>query len=273
MANLHSGIPERIEHSIGNLADSGFDLRTIQDHEIDIGAGKQLFPAIAAKGNQSHIPVAVPYLGLPETIDDKPVDNPTMAPQFVICALCPGPDFLKDSPLSPKLCNHPLHRVTVFFAGAHSYNPVNRQNKYLAVTYLPGIGSHPDFIDHLIDLVRSDNYFNFYFRDEIDNIFGPPVDLRMTFLPAVSFHLADGHPGNADAVQRIFYIIELKRFYYCFDFSHNPFLFNASLLFPAGCNLSQTRQPGTCLPHFRLSAHINRKVTHYLKFCTPASPS
>jgi hypothetical protein len=111
-------------------------------------------------------------------------------------------------------------RVPASFAGPYPDDIFNGQNKNLSVTNFFRVGGSPDGIDHPINLVSIHHQFNFQFRIEIDIVFRTAVHFFMAFLPAVAFHLRDGHSGNTDFGQGLFHSVKLERLDDCLNFLH-----------------------------------------------------
>ena len=55
---------------------------------------------------------------------------------------------------------------------------------------------------------------------EVDDVFGAAVELRVTLLAPEALDLGDGEPGHADLGQRLAYLVELERLDDRFDLLH-----------------------------------------------------
>ena len=75
-----------------------------------------------------------------------------------------------------------------------------------------------------IDAADFDNDLDLDLWDEVNGVFGAPVDLRMAFLSAESLDLGHGHSLDTDFAERIAHIIEAKGFYNGGDELHQSFL-------------------------------------------------
>ncbi|AAN79047.1 Hypothetical protein c0569 [Escherichia coli CFT073] len=67
-----------------------------------------------------------------------------------------------------------------------------------AVANFSGVSRFADDIDHFIELVISNRHINFYFWQEVDAVFRPPVQLGMPFLTPETFHFGDGQALNTN---------------------------------------------------------------------------
>ena len=71
-------------------------------------------------------------------------------------------------------------------------------DEYLAIADLAGFGAVDNRLDDFFHAIIGDRNFDFRFRQEIDNVFGAAVKLRMPALPAKSFDFANGHALHAN---------------------------------------------------------------------------
>ena len=65
--------------------------------------------------------------------------------------------------------------------------------------------------------------FDFDLGQEVHGVFAAAVDFGVAFLPAESFHFADGHAFDADFAEGVFDFLELERLDDGFDFLHAVF--------------------------------------------------
>src|SRR3546814_4444731 len=87
--------------------------------------------------------------------------------------------------------NPRLHSERVFagFAGADAYGLVKVVDENLAVADLAGMSRLADRIDRGIELVVGNRDFDLHFRQEIDHVLGPAIQLGMAFLPAKALEI------------------------------------------------------------------------------------
>src|SRR3954471_5475350 len=83
-----------------------------------------------------------------------------------------------------------------FFIGADANGLLNVGNENLPITDFSGFGRLDDRGDGAIQLLVTEDNFDFDLRQEIDSIFAAAIDFRVTFLPTEPLHFADGHTFN-----------------------------------------------------------------------------
>ena len=74
-----------------------------------------------------------------------------------------------------------------------------------------GLSGAADGIDRLIDQLVADHDFDFYLRQEVDDIFRTPIKLGVPFLAPKPFRLGDGDSLEADLLEGFFDFVELER--------------------------------------------------------------
>src|SRR6185437_5912220 len=70
-------------------------------------------------------------------------------------------------------------------------------DEYLAVANSTSLSGAPDRIDRFFHHVVADHDLDFHLREKIDDVFGAPVELRVSFLPTEALGLGDGDPLQA----------------------------------------------------------------------------
>ena len=85
------------------------------------------------------------------------------------------------------------------------------EDEDLAVTNLAGAGGLFDRFDDLFDVVGLDGSLDLYLGQEVDDIFGAPIQLGVPFLPAETFHFGDRDALDADGGQRLTHFVKLER--------------------------------------------------------------
>ena len=77
-----------------------------------------------------------------------------------------------------------------------------------------------DRLDNPLGQAVLDDHFEPHLGQEIDDIFGAPIELGMALLAAEPLGLGDGDAGDADLVQRLLHLVELERLDDGFDLLH-----------------------------------------------------
>src|SRR5438270_6114269 len=111
-------------------------------------------------------------------------------------------------------------RVGAAVAGADADRLVDVRDEDLAVADAPGARGILDCFDDVFDESVFDHHLHLHLGQEVDHVFGAAVKLRMALLPPESLDLGDGDSGNADFVQRVLHIVELKWLDDRFDLLH-----------------------------------------------------
>src|SRR5580698_9490157 len=68
----------------------------------------------------------------------------------------------------------------------------------LAVAHLSGLRGPDDGLHHLVHELVLDRHLDPGLRNEIHDVLGSPIELRMAALPSETLDLCNGHAGNAD---------------------------------------------------------------------------
>src|SRR3984957_11012494 len=105
-----------------------------------------------------------------------------------------------------------LNGTGVPFAGADAYDLLEIEDENLSVADLAGLRRFGDSLDHLLEQRIVDRDFYFCLGHEFHDVFGAPINLRMTALPAETADL-----GHRDALHAYFAdglpdIVELEWF-------------------------------------------------------------
>src|SRR5215470_1840043 len=90
----------------------------------------------------------------------------------------------------------------------------------LAVADATGLGGAADRLDGFLDHLVGEHNLDFYLREKIDNVLGPPIELRMAFLPPEAFGLGDRNALQAHLLQRLLHLVELEGLYDRLDLFH-----------------------------------------------------
>src|SRR5215472_16147434 len=88
----------------------------------------------------------------------------------------------------------PLESVRAGLAGSDAHDLLEVEDEDLAVADLPGIGGFLDGLDRAIEELVLESRLGLDLRQDIDDVLGAPVQLRMSFLSAESLDLRDGDP-------------------------------------------------------------------------------
>src|SRR5690606_7276175 len=108
-------------------------------------------------------------------------------------------------------------RIDAAFAGAYAYGLLDRRDKYLAVADLAGERRLDDGVDGRIDHGRGQHDLDAYLGQEVDDIFGAPIQLGMAFLAAEALDFSDGQAVHADVGQGFAHLVQLERLDDCRD--------------------------------------------------------
>src|SRR5262249_28580956 len=81
----------------------------------------------------------------------------------------------------------------------------------LAVADLSGTGRVLDGLDGAFDDVVGQGGFDLHFRQKVDHVFGAPIELRVSLLPAEAFDFGDGDALYANAGQSFALLVKLER--------------------------------------------------------------
>src|SRR5215510_12431450 len=105
----------------------------------------------------------------------------------------------------------PLQRLRADFAGADADDLLEVEYEDLPVADLAGVRRLLDRLDHLLEHVAFDRGFDLDLRQEVDDVLGPTIELRVALLPPEALDLGDRDPLHADARQRLAHLVELER--------------------------------------------------------------
>ena len=114
-----------------------------------------------------------------------------------------------------------LDRFCAPFVGSNTNGFLNRGDKDLAVTNLPGLGGFGDGPCGGLGLVVAHHHFNLDLGEEVDGVLAPSVDFRVAFLAAKALHLTDGHPFDSDLSEAFLNILKFEGFDNRFYFFHS----------------------------------------------------
>src|ERR1700677_2896634 len=104
----------------------------------------------------------------------------------------------------------PLNCTRVPLAGPDPHDLRQCEHKDFSVAHLSRVRR---LLDRLYQrLQHGIGYRDFYFclRNELDDVFGAAVDLRMTTLPSESSHLGHGDPLHADVADGLAHLVQLE---------------------------------------------------------------
>src|ERR1017187_6656029 len=114
----------------------------------------------------------------------------------------------------------PLNRRLSLLVSADADDVLDGGNKNLAVADLSGLGRTENGLERVGQQRIPQHDFDFDLGQEIHRVFAAPVNLRMSFLPAKTLDLADGHAVNADAAQGVLDLVQFERLDDRFNFFH-----------------------------------------------------
>src|SRR3954452_22927008 len=92
--------------------------------------------------------------------------------------------------------------------------------KDLTVADVSGPGRARKGLDHFFSTGGGHNQFDFDLRKQIDVVFLSAINLFMAFLTAVATNLSDGHPIDADRLERFLHLFQLERLDNRFNLLH-----------------------------------------------------
>jgi hypothetical protein len=114
-----------------------------------------------------------------------------------------------------------LDGVAATFTGANANGFVDAGDKNLAIADPAGLGCLLDGINNPFTHSLVNDHFDFYLWQKIDYIFSAAIKFSMAFLTAKPFCFQNSDALNANVVECLFNLIELKRLYNGFDFFHH----------------------------------------------------
>src|SRR5262245_56848460 len=92
----------------------------------------------------------------------------------------------------------------------------------LAVADLARASGVHDRFDHLLDARVVDGDLDLHLRQEIDDVFGAAIELRVAALAAEALHLGHRDALRTDFRERLAYVFQLERLDDCSDELHRP---------------------------------------------------
>src|SRR5918998_2451989 len=101
--------------------------------------------------------------------------------------------------------------VCATIACADTHRLLNIHNEDLPVADATSARGFSNRLDHVVDQAVLHDYFDLHLRQEVDDVFGAAIELRVPFLAPEAFHLGDGDAGNARLVKRVLHVVELER--------------------------------------------------------------
>src|SRR5262249_25743935 len=114
-----------------------------------------------------------------------------------------------------------LNRVWTLLSGSYPNDLFYRSHKYLPVADLTGSGGLGNDFNDLGDFVIRHKNLNLDLWQEIDRVFGTPIELRLPFLAPKRFAFRYGHPLNTRFSQRPLDFLQFERFDDRFNHLHN----------------------------------------------------
>src|SRR5262245_9806697 len=130
-----------------------------------------------------------------------------------------------------------LEGVLGALAGPDADRFLDRGDEDLSVADAPGAGDRRNRFDDVADDVVLDDDFDADFRDEVDDVRRPAIDLFFATGATEPFDFVDRHTLNADLTQPIFHVVQFERLDDRLDFFHEQ-LFKL----PTLCFASVSRQ-------------------------------
>src|SRR6516225_9992506 len=104
--------------------------------------------------------------------------------------------------------------------GSDADSLFDRHHEYLAVANLVCAGGVLNRLHGAFDERIIEHDLDFELGQEVDHVLCSTIDLGMSLLPPEALYLSNGHAGDADFVERVFHLVELKGLYDCFDLFH-----------------------------------------------------
>src|SRR5205807_6559932 len=103
-----------------------------------------------------------------------------------------------------------LQGGVVGLAGADPDHPLDVGDEDLAVAHLAGLGGLDDRLDDLIGEIAPHGDLDAGLGDEVDYVLAPPLELRVSPLPAETLHFRHRHARHADVGPRRAHIVQLE---------------------------------------------------------------
>src|SRR4030095_2530144 len=88
---------------------------------------------------------------------------------------------------------------------------LDREDEDLAVTDLPRLGRLLDGLGHHRGAIVLDQGLELHLGEELDDVFGAPVELGVPLLAPEPLHLGHGHALDPLLRERLFHLVELER--------------------------------------------------------------
>src|SRR4029450_7717082 len=110
--------------------------------------------------------------------------------------------------------------VAPALASANADDFVDGKHEDLPVADAAGLGRLLDRLHHLHHLFVADDDLELHLGQEVDDIFGAPIELGVAFLSPEPLHLADGEALNADSRQTLLHLVQLEGLDDRLDFFH-----------------------------------------------------
>src|SRR5436190_18736291 len=112
----------------------------------------------------------------------------------------------------PLLWEFPLRlqRRLASLAGADPDHFVHRGDEDLAVSDAPRLGGPFDRFQSLWHHLVREHDFNLHFRQEVDDVFGAPVELGVSFLTPEPLHFGDREPEDSHVRERLLHLVQLE---------------------------------------------------------------
>jgi hypothetical protein len=108
--------------------------------------------------------------------------------------------------------NPSLNCLSVPLVCTNSYDVRQIEDKNLSITDLAGLGRVGDDLDDLVGKRIHHGDFDFYLGDELNGIFGTPINFGVPPLTAKAANVGDGDALHAHIADCLANIIELERF-------------------------------------------------------------
>src|SRR5229473_1587722 len=103
-----------------------------------------------------------------------------------------------------------LQRRLAALAGADADHLVDRRDEDLPVPDAARLGRALDRLQRLGDHLVGEHDLDLHLGQEVDHVFGAPVELGVAFLPPEPLHLGHRQPEDADVGQRLLHLVELE---------------------------------------------------------------
>src|SRR5215470_12886094 len=115
-----------------------------------------------------------------------------------------------------------LNRVRATLAGTDADRFFDRRHEDLAVADPAGMRGLLDRFDGPLDEGIFHDHLDLHFREKVDDIFGPAIELCVTLLATETLGLGDGDPFDSHLVKGLLHLVEFEGLDDRLDLFHRP---------------------------------------------------